>query len=571
MNQTQTRSLRKKVLSLILAVVMVVSLLPISAFASGDSKASTADNTDYYKILHLDCGRKYFSKDWIIALLNEMKADGYNQLQLAFGNDGLRFLLNDMSFTANGTTYSHKTVVSKVEAGNKLQNNSGDARWLTQTEMDEIIAAAKEKGIEIVPLLNLPGHANTILDIADDTYNASGSNNTLNVASNEEARNFGMAIFKKYVDYFAGKGCKFFNFGADEYANDVYGPSDSRFSFSQLNSTQYSTFVSFINELAAYIKTKDVNGVKMTPRAFNDGLYYNNQNVTIDTDIQCCYWSSGWDTYKVVSAATIAKKGHSMINTHGDFYYVLGKTDQFDSGYSYAKNFSNKAFMNSNVNSPVGSMFCIWSDFPTAETEQVVAQKVRLPMRAMALRMDGKSINGMGTSVVANGFNADGTLNVGSTGSVTERTITVAVGGTKTVTADGYYNGSYATEDTTIATASAVGTAAVDRTENEVTTIESGKQYLIVHKRSGLVLNDSTSGNGILLGEKANSSDQLWTITKYSSSSSNAYTIQGVAKNYITEIGDPQRLERAKAMSRWHIIRMVIGISMISHTGLITI
>ena len=159
-------------------------------------------------------------------------------------------------------------------------------------------------------------------------------------------------------------------------------------------------------------------------------------------------------------------------------------------------------------------------------------------MRAMALRMDGKSINGMGTSVVANGFNADGTLNVGSTGSVTERTITVAVGGTKTVTADGYYNGSYATEDTTIATASAVGTAAVDRTENEVTTIESGKQYLIVHKRSGLVLNDSTSGNGILLGEKANSSDQLWTITKYSSSSSNAYTIQGVAKNYITEIGN---------------------------------
>ena len=278
--------------------------------------------------------------------------------------------------------------------------------------------------------------------------------------------------------------------------------------------------------------------MKMTPRAFNDGLYYNNQNVTIDTDIQCCYWSSGWDTYKVVSAATIAKKGHSMINTHGDFYYVLGKTDQFDSGYSYAKNFSNKAFMNSNVNSPVGSMFCIWSDFPTAETEQVVAQKVRLPMRAMALRMDGKSINGMGTSVVANGFNADGTLNVGSTGSVTERTITVAVGGTKTVTADGYYNGSYATEDTTIATASAVGTAAVDRTENEVTTIESGKQYLIVHKRSGLVLNDSTSGNGILLGEKANSSDQLWTITKYSSSSSNAYTIQGVAKNYITEIGN---------------------------------
>ena len=55
MNQTQTRSLRKKVLSLILAVVMVVSLLPISAFASGDSKASTAASTDeFVRIFHLD-------------------------------------------------------------------------------------------------------------------------------------------------------------------------------------------------------------------------------------------------------------------------------------------------------------------------------------------------------------------------------------------------------------------------------------------------------------------------------------------------------------------------------------
>lgn len=64
MNQTQTRSLRKKVLSLILAVVMAVSLLPISAFASGDSKASTTASTDeFVRIFHLDCGRKYFSVD----------------------------------------------------------------------------------------------------------------------------------------------------------------------------------------------------------------------------------------------------------------------------------------------------------------------------------------------------------------------------------------------------------------------------------------------------------------------------------------------------------------------------
>lgn len=387
--------------SVLLAVLMILTVAPIIAFPASADNSSTTDNS-FYKIVHLDCGRKYFTKNWIVALLYEMKADGYNQLQLAFGNDGLRFLLDDMSFTANGTTYSHATVVSKVEEGNKAQNKSGDASWLTQTEMNEIIGTANELGIEIVPLLNLPGHANAILDIVDDKYNANGSNNTLDVASSDSAVNFGTAIFKKYVDYFAGKGCRFFNFGADEYANDA----DGTFNFSRLNSTQYAKFVSFINSLADYIKKKG-----MTPRAFNDGMYYNSQSVFVDTGIQCCYWSSGWGSYPVAAASTISGKGHDMINTHGDFYYVLGKSDKFDSDYSYASNFSNTAFMGSTISNPVGSMFCIWCDYPNAETETEVAEKTRLVLRAMALRMDGKSINNMDTSVVKGGFNEDGTVN----------------------------------------------------------------------------------------------------------------------------------------------------------------
>lgn len=519
----------QKVLSMILVLVMLLGLLSVSAFTmadttSADNAASSDDS--FYRIVHLDCGRKYFSKDWIIALLNEMKADGYNQLQLAFGNDGLRFLLDDMSFTANGKTYSHQTVVSKVEAGNKAQNSSGDARWLSQSEMDEIIAAAQTLGIEIVPLLNLPGHANAILDIADDAYNASGSNNTLNVASSEAARNFGMAIFQKYVDYFAGKGCKFFNFGADEYANDASGT----FSFGRLNSTQYAAFVSFINSLAAYVDSKS-----MTPRAFNDGLYYNNQSANIDTKIQCCYWSSGWNGYYVASASTISGNGHAMINTNGDYYYVLGKDN---SGlYQKAAGFNNTAFMGSTINSPIGSMFCIWCDNPEAESETVVAQNVRLTMRAMALRMNDQSVDGMDTSVVTNGFNADGSLNTGSTGGSESntKTITVAVGGTKDVTVDGDYRGSYTTENPATATVSVTGTAAVDGTEKAVTTIESGKQYLIVHKRSDSALIDSANGNGILLDDKKSNTDQLWTITKYTSGS--RYIVQGVNKDYITAIG----------------------------------
>lgn len=519
---------------------MLLSLLSMAAFtlptaASSDGAASNDDS--FYRIVHLDCGRKYFTKDWIIALLNEMKADGYNQLQLAFGNDGLRFLLDDMSFTANGTNYLHSDVVSKVEAGNKAQNSSGDKRWLTQSEMDDIISAAKALGIEIVPLLNLPGHANAILDIADDTYNASGSNNTLNVASSEKARNFGMAIFKKYVDYFAGKGCKFFNFGADEYANDASGT----FSFSRLNSTQYATFVSFINSLAEYIENKG-----MTARAFNDGLYYNDQSASIDTKIQCCYWSSGWGSYPVAPAETIANKGHDMINTNGDYYYVLGKADKFDSDYNYASKFSNTAFMGSTVNSPVGSMFCIWCDYPNAETEQTVAQKVRLPMRAMALRMENQSIANMDESVVTKGFNANGSLNAGSTvtpdTSTSTKDIYVAVNGTATVTVPGKYDGTYTTANPDIATVTTNATT-TPKELKAVTSIESGKQYLIVNNRAGKALSDTKAtttywswGNHTVSGlalsgsVSAENTTDLWTIESVGTK----YQIKNASGQYLT-------------------------------------
>lgn len=531
MNQARKRTGTKKVLSMILVLVMLLGLLSVSAFTVTDttSSDSAASNDDsFYRIVHLDCGRKYFTKDWIIALLNEMKADGYNQLQLAFGNDGLRFLLDNMSFEANDITYSHSDVVSKVEAGNKAQNSSGDTRWLKQSEMDDIISAAKALGIEIVPLLNLPGHANAILDIANDAYNASGSNNTLDVANSEAARSFGMAIFQKYVDYFASKGCKFFSFGADEYANDVYPADDPNFSFNQLSNSQYSQFVGFVNSLATYISNKqNADGVKMTPRAFNDGLYFSNKtsSVEVNKDIQCCYWSSGWPAYKVASASTIAKNRHAMINTHGDYYYVLGKSDKFDSGYSYASNFNNTAFMSSTIENPVGSMFCIWCDYPNAENEQTVAQKVRLPMRAMALRMENQSIDNMDESVVTNGFNTDGSLNAGSTvtpdTSTKTEDITVAVNGTATRTVSGTYSGPYTTANPDIATVTA-NTTPTPKELKAVTSIESGKKYLIMNNRNKSMLTSDSSTwqkdwfnkyNCLKLdGTASTTSTELWTI-----------------------------------------------------------
>ena len=398
----------KKLLALLLTVCMLLCMLPTVAFASG---------SDYLKIAMLDSGRKYFSADWVKAFLYEAKADGYTHVMLAVGNDGMRFLLDDMSLTVGGKTYSSNAVASAIRAGNNAYTTASSGEW-SESEMDEFFATAKKAGIEIIPLLNSPGHMDAVLYAASSltgtncSYN--GSSRTIDV-TNDTAVRFSQAFLQKYVDYFAGKGCRYFNFGADEYANDRYTSGSMGFGSLQ-NSGKYGYFIKYVNELAAMVKQAG-----MTPIAFNDGIEFANKmsasvgstTYTFDRDIVVCYWSGGWSGYTPRTAANLASDGFRIINTTGDFYYVLGKNDSFDNGYTYAANWSNYKVCGTSLSasSVIGGMFCMWSDYPGAETQTQEARKIRLPLRAMGLAMDGAYTSGMDTSVVPGGFNADGSIN----------------------------------------------------------------------------------------------------------------------------------------------------------------
>lgn len=374
MNQTQTRSPRKRLLSLILAVILMIGLLPISAFAtSASTQASDAEDTGYkYNIMFLDCGRKYFSVNSIKQIIDNASAAGFNYIQLAVGNDGLRFLLDDMSLTVNGKTYSSERVSAAIHAGNEAYYNF-DVDELTQPEMDEIIAYAASKGMGVIPCVNTPGHMDAILSAAtaltgkDCSY--SGSARTIDV-TNATAVAFTQALLQKYISYFAGKGCEYFNMGADEYANDIF--TSGSMGFGNLQSTgKYSYYVTYVNAVAKMVKD-----AKMTPMAFNDGIYFNSNTSsgTFDTDILICYWSNGWSSYTPMPAANLAAKGFKLINTHGDYYWVLGKSD-WQCSPEKASGFNYKTFQGGTINDPTGSMFCIWCDYPGAGTDTSVVNK----------------------------------------------------------------------------------------------------------------------------------------------------------------------------------------------------
>ena len=268
---------------------------------------------------------------------------------------------------------------------------------LSQTDMDAILSHAKSKKIEIVPCINTPGHMGAILAKFPD-FKWQGSN-SLDI-ENVDAVAFALALVEKYAAYFEGKGCNYFNLGADEFANDIYTSGGMGFG-ALTQQGKYQAFVDYVNAAA-----QTVINVGMIPRAFNDGMYYNDQDMkpssenSVIGDIQVCYWSSGWSGYAVASAAAIAQKGHQMINTHGDYYYVCGGSSPMTSGTIQAEDFDPARFPGESKDLDAsGAMFCIWCDDPTAEEETAVLMNAEpyltgiagtLPNEVTASVPDGK-------------------------------------------------------------------------------------------------------------------------------------------------------------------------------------
>lgn len=367
------RKLSKTLLSLLLIAAMLASFVVLPAAAEEPAaeqpteavqaaETQATDDTSYrYNIVHVDAGRKYFSPTSIKAIIDNAAEAGFNQVELYLSdNQGFRFALDDMTVTTStGNTYDLSAALGDGYTASDGKCPDGSDKYLTQSEMTDIIAYAKSKNVEIVPCVNAPGHMGAILEEFSDFRYTSGwqtSKSSIDLG-NAEAVAFALAITDKYAKYFASQGCKYYNIGADEYANDL-----SSMGFENMGSTLYTKFVEFMNSAADIIV-----GHGMTPRAFNDGFCYKNytNSVTVAPSkaYEICYWSSGWNGYNVASAKTLSSNGYKLINTNGDYYWVLGNSGwqcsaNKASGFDYT-NFSG----NTKISSPSGSMFCIWCDF----------------------------------------------------------------------------------------------------------------------------------------------------------------------------------------------------------------
>lgn len=287
----------------------------------------------------------------------------YTHVELAFGNDGLRFLLDDMSVEVNGTTYASDKVTSAIKQGNKKFYDAG-TNELTQSEMQQLIGYAREKKIGIIPMFDAPGHLQAVirgmqtlgLEVDYTTPTTSGTSVNWAIEPTDTASlAFVKALMEKYVAYFAKYGSsKYFNIAADECG------------FASMFTEQYTAYATFVNSLAAMVK-----GYGFTVMAFNDGFYYQNKTTTedFDTDIVICYWDASANKY--APAKTLASKNFRIINTHNKWYYVIGNESTGWYGAEWSKSNMTGQYSKCNVTdgdyqTNYGCMNAIWCDNPSA-------------------------------------------------------------------------------------------------------------------------------------------------------------------------------------------------------------
>ena len=369
------------------------------------------------RIFHLDCGRKYFSKEWILSLIKEISWLKMNQLEIDFSNGtGFRFALNDMSLDINGDGEMDEDL-SVLPGG-----VTDPASYLRESDMNEIIRTAQEYGVEIVPCLDTPGHTGWIF--GKDSFSKYGANGDLDV-ENTEAVAFIKALVKKYAAYFVSRGCTTFHIGGDEYLHGAYNWGTPVASTEE----KYGAAAVYLDSLAAELKALGVKKI----RSFNDCLYYNSDTQThtwqnVDEAEYWCY--DGMNGFRYAAPGFLAEQGLGMINGHGDFYDILtGGDDNWkkpvgDAGTKKTPagifaQFQNHIFAgNQIVDDPhvVGSTYFLWCDDPTQGTQEEVAASLYTRLRSASEKMQNEEASGSYedfaqtfTSSVG-GFSADGTI-----------------------------------------------------------------------------------------------------------------------------------------------------------------
>lgn len=320
----------------------------------------------------LDIARKHFTAGWIEDRVRELGDLKYNELGLHFSDDqGFRI-----------ESDSHPEIVSD--------------QHLTKAQVKQIVDLAASRHITVVPEIDSPGHLGALLAAHPGLQLRDAGGGPVRGAidiSDPGAAEMVDELLNEYAGLFPGSQ---WHLGADEYQALVV--SDPEASFPELAATAREEHgpgatvedlaTSWLNDRADTVRAHD-----RTLRAWNDG-FFEGGSVRAAKDVEIAYW-----TGKEIGARQpedYLSEGREVVNYNDEFlYYVLGEPNDFvyPTGERIYEQWTPLVLRGTTAvparydEQILGGSFAVWCDLSGSQTQDQVAEGIRMPLWATAQKL----------------------------------------------------------------------------------------------------------------------------------------------------------------------------------------
>lgn len=342
------------------------------------------------RALMLDIGRKYWTPDWIMALIREMSYLKMNTLQLHI-SEGLGFGIE---------SESHPEIVSE--------------KHLTKAEVREILDVARAHHVRVHPDVDTPGHLEHILSFHPE-HQLVLADGTRHPGYLDFSRPAARALVHEIVE----EMCELFEPGVFHLGGDEFFPAPwqgdgpdvvsdatapqlveyAREATGDASATVFDGYETYLNELAGLVRGKGY-----TPRVWNDDIYPGEGVARMDPGTQADVWIR-WDDSKP-TAADYASAGHELINANGDYLYFILTSDGLGDGPTKnprgiyerwtPRTFMGEAGGGGDFVLPegvplLGAHLSVWCDSPDVMTQEEVADRLQEWLQVFAQQTWGSA------------------------------------------------------------------------------------------------------------------------------------------------------------------------------------
>lgn len=323
----------------------------------------------------LDIARKHFDVRWIEDRIRDLAGLKLNQLQLHFSDD--------QAFRIESE--KHPEIVS--------------ADHLTKDQVRHLVDLARGLHITVIPEIDSPGHLGAVLKAHPDLQLRSADGRTQRGAmdiSQPGAAEIVDDLLREYAPLFPGKH---WHLGGDEYrALADRSPAENYPQLARAARDKYGADATIEDLATGWLNDRDKTvraaGAKQV-EAWNDG-YFRDTDVAPDSGRTVAYW-----TGKEIGAREpdeYLRENRKVVNLNDEYlYYVLGEPNNmpYPTGERIYTQWTPGVLRGtkpvpqsqSGPDRVLGARLAVWCDLADEQTQQQVADGIRLPLRALAQKV----------------------------------------------------------------------------------------------------------------------------------------------------------------------------------------